>query len=257
MSKRRVPAPLHRELTEYAALLRALRVRDAMDLTKHLTKASPFALGDTNNDDEQLNSNDDEAVSHWNASNPPTSLTSGSKSGVSFEGTDAALKTNMSAKAKGKRKAGSSTPAKPKQKQRRRDHWTRWPLLLEDVLIPEWTLEDEVAVIASQVLKSRPPPVFPVPAASPDDMEEDEEFVRVMGMEEMEEDDPDIPFYVPYLTSVMAEFLATILGLLASFTPARPASMQNRIEPLGWRTVIDMVVVSKFANAKCVALISS
>jgi hypothetical protein len=46
MKKQRVPAALHFELTEYASLLRALHTRDidAMDLTSHLTKLSPFAL---------------------------------------------------------------------------------------------------------------------------------------------------------------------------------------------------------------------
>ena len=40
MKKRGVPAALHSELTEYA-FLRALRTRDAMDLTAYLTMPSP------------------------------------------------------------------------------------------------------------------------------------------------------------------------------------------------------------------------
>ncbi|KIM43664.1 hypothetical protein M413DRAFT_443569 [Hebeloma cylindrosporum] len=228
-----------------------------MDVTKHLTKPSPFALGDELNSDDDLDSDDDdddEDVSHRKKSRSPPSHASGSRSQTSLEGTGA-----ISAKAKGKRKAEDS-PVRGKRKQRRRNHWTRWPVPLEDVLAPEWTLEDEVAVIASQVIKSRPPLVFPVSPAGSDDDEEGEEegeerFVRVMDME-AEEDDPDVPFYVPYMTSIMAEFLSTILGLLASLTPARPASMQNRIEPLGWRTIIDVVVtcgIPEFSNAKYVA----
>jgi hypothetical protein len=261
MAKRRVPAALHHELTEYASLLRALRVRDAMDITKHITKPSPFALGVVNDDNEELNSDDDldgdEEASH----RKPTSHASGSKSGTSLEGTGATPPKNMSAKAKGKRKA-EDFPTPGKRKQRRRNHWTRWPVPLQDVLLPEWTLEDEVAVIASQVMKLRPPPVFPVSPAGSDDMVDEEgadEFVRAMDME-VDEDDPDIPFYVPYMTSIVAEYLSTILGLLASLTPARPASMQNRIEPLGWRTVIDAVVtcgIPEFTNAKYVALVLS
>jgi len=257
MAKRRVPAALHHELTEYASLLRALRVRDAMDITKHITNSSPFALEARN--DEELNSDDDldddEEASHRKSSIPPTpSLTS-------LGGTDATPTKKMSAKARGKRKAEDS-PFAGKRKQRRRDHWTRWPVPLEDVLLPEWTLEDEVAVIASQVIKLRPPPVFPVSPAGSDDMDDEEgedQFVRVMDME-VEEDDPDIPFHVPYLTSTVAEYLSTILGLLASLTPARAASMQNRIEPLGWRTIIDVVVtcgIPEFTNAKYVALVLS
>ena len=42
------------------------------------------------------------------------------------------------------------------------DQWTCWPILLEDVPTPEWTLEDEIGVIASRVMKSRPTPTFSV-----------------------------------------------------------------------------------------------
>ena len=181
MMKQRVPAALHSELTEYASLLRALRTRDAMDLTTHLTKPSPFT--------------------------PP-----------------------------------------PK-----RDQWTRWPLPLEDVPIPEWTLEDEVAVIASRVIKSRPAPTFPV-FEGPLEHDDPSHTDYVMNTE-FDEDDPDYPFYVPYLTSITASLLSTIFSLLAKHIPARPASMQNRIEPLNWRSVIDVLVNcddSEYANPKYV-----
>lgn len=261
MAKRRVPAALHHELTEYASLLRALRVRDAMDITKHITKPSPFAMGAVSDNDEELNSDDDLDDDKEPSHRKSTSHSSGSKSETSLEGTGATPPKNMSAKAKGKRKAEDS-PTAGKRKQRRRNHWTRWPVPLEDVLLPEWTLEDEVAVIASQVMKRRPPPVLPVSPAGSDNMdgeEGDDQFIRVMDME-VEDDDPDNPFYVPYITSIVAEYLSTILGLLASLTPARPASMQNRIEPLGWRTIIDVVVtcgIPEFSNAKYVALVHS
>ncbi|KAF8964814.1 hypothetical protein BDZ97DRAFT_2075072 [Flammula alnicola] len=265
MAKRRVPAALHRELTEYAALLRALRVRDAMDLTKHLTRANPFALPPQLDDDVELNSDDDldddELLdgSHSHVPYPPSTIASESRPGTPVAG-PSNLKSTVrptSAKAKGKQKA--KEPAAPKQ--RRRDHWTRWPLPLEDVLNPEWTLEDEVAVIVSQLMKMRPRPPFPVPVAGPDEAMEEDEEDRAFTVADIEfdEEDPDPPFYVPYIVSIIANYLSTILGLLASFTPARPASMQNRIEPLNWRAIIDVVVscgIPEFANAKYVASLS-
>ena len=183
MKKQRVSAALHFELTEYASLLRALRTRDAMDLTANLTKPSPFTLPPQN----------EPVVNH----------------------------------------------------KRNRDQWTRWPLLLEDVPIPEWSLEDEVAVIASRVMKSRSTPTLPHTTD------------HVMNSE-FDEDDPDHPFYVPYLTSGTTSLLSTIFSLLAQHTPARPASMQNRIEPLNWRSVIDVLVNcnnSEYANPKYVVFI--
>ena len=194
MKKRRVPAALHFELTEYASLLRALRTRDAMDLTAHLTKPSPFTL-------------------------PPQ----------------------------------SEPVTKKVAPKRKRDQWTRWPLLLEDVPIPEWTLEDEVAVIASRVMKSRPSPTFPV-FEGPLEHDDPSHTDYVMNTE-FDEDDPDHPFYVPYLTSITASLLSTIFSLLAKHTPPRSASMQNRIEPLNWRSVIDVLVNcddSEYTNPKYV-----
>ena len=182
MKKRRVPAALHFELTEYVSLLRALRTRDAMDLTAHLTKPSPFTLPPQREPVTNMDNNNLDA--------PPTC-------------------------------------------KRKRDQWTRWPLLLDDVPIPEWTLEDEVAVIASRVLKSRPTPTFPV-FEGPLEHDDPSHTDYVMSTE-FEEDDPDDPFYAPYLTSLTASLLSTIFSLLAKHTPARPASMQNRIEPLNWR----------------------
>ena len=193
-----------------------------MDITKHLTKPSPFA-----SPNEKLDFNDlgfDEASSSPGASQTSTSRSS---SVVSETPPESHLQS-----AKGKEKAKA-------RKRVRRDHWTRWPLLLHDVLKPEWTLEDEVAVVASQVLKVHP--INHPVAVVPDDDDEVEDQFLELDME-VEEDDPDPPYYVPPLTYITAEFLSTILSNLASFTPARPASMQNRVEPLGWRSVIDAVV---------------
>ncbi|KAF8873802.1 hypothetical protein CPB84DRAFT_1798131 [Gymnopilus junonius] len=71
-----------------------------------------------------------------------------------------------------------------------------------------------------------------------------------------ESDDPDYPYYVPYLTSIVANFLSVVLAALASQTPARPASMQNRIEPLNWRAIIDQFANSKYVFFPCLALVS-
>ena len=207
MKKQRVPAALHFELTEYASLLRALRTRDVMDLTTHLTKPSPFTLPPQNLDNDNLDDPN---------------------------------------------KAEASVAPRLK-----RDQWTRWPLLLEDVPIPEWTLEDEVAVIASQVMKTRPTPTFPVfeGPLEQDDPSHTDYVINTTS----EEDDPDHPLYVPYLTSMIASFLSTIFSLLAKHTPARPASMQNRIEPINWRSVIDVIAdchISEYANPKYVLSLS-
>jgi len=239
MSKRRVPAALHRELSEYASLLRVLRTRDTMDVTKYLTKPSPFAL----NDDTQLNLEDDMDGSLGDALktqrlNSPSPLISDS--------TDRSSSVRSSSKSNGSPK-----------KRKRRDQWTRWPVMLKDVLKPEWTLEDEVAVVASQVTKARSHPLSKIsPDAHPS--EESDDGLIVLDLE-VEDDDPDPPFYVPSLTYTIANFLSTILAQLASHTPARPCSMQNRIEPLNWQAVINAVISSdipEYSNSEYVSTLS-
>ena len=244
MKKRRVPAALHFELTEYASLLRALRTRDVMDLTANLTKPSPFTLppqSEPVNLDSDNDNLDDELLD--DLSSRSASITAG-KSGENSAVAGSSDPNHPIEEATAAKKKVS----KPKRK---RDQWTRWPLLLDDLPIPEWNLEDEVAVIASQVMKSRLTPTFPV-FEGPLEQDDPSRTDFVLNRE-LEEDDPDHPFYVPYLTAFTASLLSTIFSLLAKHTFARPASMQNRIEPLNWRSVIDILVncgESEYANPK-------
>ncbi|PPQ71673.1 hypothetical protein CVT24_007826 [Panaeolus cyanescens] len=230
MKKRRVAASLHSELSEYTSLLRALRTNDALDVTKHLTNAPSFArLDDLAGIDI------------------PSSPLPGPSDLSHPNNHDFADESDNGSSRKGKSRE-SSMPAKS-----RRDHWTRWPLLINDVLPPKWTLDDEIAVIAAQVLKMRPPLQFPVPCED-EECEGEQEDIQARDME-LDEEDPDLPFFVPYLTTTIADYLATVLSLLSAHTPARPASMQNRIEPLDWRAVIDVVVCSgikEYSNPKIV-----
>lgn len=126
--------------------------------------------------------------------------------------------------------------------------------MLNDVLEPEWTLEDEVAVVASHVLRANAAPLSC--RTDPGEPEEDGDDLVVLDMQ-LEDDDPDHPHYIPSLTRLISNYLSTILAQLASLTPPRPGSMQNRIEPLNWRAVIDAVVClgdPECSNPKCVSV---
>ena len=236
---KRVPAKLHHELAEYASLLRALRVRDAMDVTKHITQPNPFASTVTH--DSELDSDDDlpeeddaddvtDEISMF-SSHPPSPGPSSSRS-HSFE-------PPKSAKALGKQKAVPGLSGK--KRKPRRDQWTRWPLPLEDVPMPEWTLEDEVAVLVARAMRGRAEPTFPVtPAETPSRRGEEPVFAALDLTHD--EDDPEHPLCVPYVTAAIAEYLAIVFAALACLIPARTAGFQNRIEPLGWRTVLDALV---------------
>lgn len=236
MSTRRVPAALHHELSEYASLLRALRTRDTQDVTKHLVKPSPYELSQA--DDEQHLGSEDAMDEMLDESSKPNHR-------LSFS-------DNLRSRSRSRDNEGPR-----RKKPIPRDHWTRWPLMLNDVLEPEWTLEDEVAVIASQVMRANSTSMS-LQVSSGTDVGEPEDDLVVLDMHP-EDDDPDHPFYIPFLTSIISNYLAAIFGRLASLTPPRPGSMQNRIEPLNWRAVIDAVVSlekPEYLNPKYV-LISS
>ncbi|KAF9530518.1 hypothetical protein CPB83DRAFT_165158 [Crepidotus variabilis] len=229
MSKRRVPAALHNELSEYAALLRALRTRDTMDVTKHLVKPSPFAVLPN----QVGPSNQVPLVSQEDFEG---SVNSVSTAGSSDSREDTPSSAGTQSVKKGQEKAATNSG---KAIQVQRDHWTRWPLLLDDVATPEWTLEDEIAAIASGVLKMNPTP-FPAFHSNEAESYAEDDFIS-LNME-IDEDDPDHPHYASFLTYTSANVLSAIFAQLASYIPARAASLQNRTEALNWRGIIDAVV---------------
>jgi hypothetical protein len=260
--RKRVPEKLHFELTEYSSLLRALRTRSALDVTTQLTRPPPNHWQD---DDTQLGSDldddDEEDVSPSGSNIPNTS--SAPISGPSdlnhpsnkafFQGPPA----NTSQETKRKPKA------KPPPKKQR-DTWTRWPLPVGDVIAPEWNLEDEVTLLAAQALKRNPPiplPVFPEDGDPPAEQRQanqnkDDDALDLDG----DEDDVDPPSYIPYLVSSATECLAYILDIMATHTPARAPSLQNRIEPINWQSVLNALAArgnTRFMDAQYVFLFSS
>ncbi|KAJ2914598.1 hypothetical protein MD484_g5844, partial [Candolleomyces efflorescens] len=145
MERRTLPEKLRLELTEYAALLRSLRVNDLLDLSTRLTHD------------------------------------------------------------------GAADNA-------------RWPLLPHDVAVPEWSLSEEVRVLAKAVLRQT--------GSTPDfELELDEDSRRL---------DP--------LPRLVTDFLTHALNMLVYHIPARPASMQNRITPVSWDTVVHILTSSVHAK---------
>lgn len=207
-----IPTALHSELTEYSSLLRALRTNSILDVSHHLTqhgRADSSASEDSDQESHESSSTSEE---------PATGA---------------------------KRKRRDETPLFKK-----RDKWTRWPLLLNDLHKPPWSFQDEIAIIALQALKLFPPPAFskePLPSEdnssdevpSQDDDDSDDQHEDL----DMDVDDPDRQSYLKHVAMSASTFLSNVLMLLSSNTPPRPPSMQNRIEPLDWRSVLEIVSV--------------
>lgn len=248
---KRVPAALHSELTEYSSLIRALRTSNTLDVTTHITKPHRTHDDGLNSEDddsdsqeggedfpdlEKLDENDVETDAITNSNFPPSSV--GDPREASSQ------PASPPAGASKKRKRRSVSPSRP----RRRDTWTRWPLLLNDVAIPEWSLEDEIGILVADSLKRYPRP--PLPAMESADLDDH----TSNNDDGLEDGDPD-QSYLPHVTSIVSNHLSTILALLVAHTPNRPHGQQNRIEPMDWRAVLDVLCSCgdpSVADQKCV-----
>lgn len=213
LKRKLVPAALHSELTEYSSLLRALRTSDTLDVTSQLTKyhvqkGKEKAVIYDETDEEEEEEDEEEGlendVGHDDDEYQPKAGPSSSKRQQNV-GSPSSEKKN--------RKRKSNPP---------RETWTRWPLLVEDVPIPEWSLEDEIAHITTSLIQKS----FPSTSESDSDSDSDPDA------------DAPSPALISSLTLSSSTYLDSILASIASIVPKRPPSMLNRLAPAGWQTVL-------------------
>jgi hypothetical protein len=108
------------------------------------------------------------------------------------------------------------------------DACDRWPLLLHDVYVPEWSFADEVRLLASQARRA---------------LDEEPEA-------DLEDEGPTSDV----LTDAASAYLSGILAAIADHVPLTAKSLQNRLSPLGWESVLQIVSASRLVNEKHVVL---
>ena len=212
MVKRRkrkaIPAALHSEISEYASLLRVLRATDTLDITTHLTRLDPphETVQATHEEPGQR-----ESPTPSHVETPVDEETSRS----SPEG-------------------DSIHPGRSWQ------NWTRWPLVPEDVHLPEWGFEDEVYSLAKQVLLSD------VSYQNSRDANSDDSNVLI-------EDRAEVllpPSSLRALADVSSSHLERILSSLASYSLSVEESTHDRSHPLGWESVLNVVGTAGLVDGK-------
>ncbi|KAL0570070.1 hypothetical protein V5O48_011888 [Marasmius crinis-equi] len=207
MSKRKlVSAAQHAEYSQYASLLRSLRTNDILDVTSQLSQHVRNSKGKQKawEDDLDVDEGEDE-------DDEVDTLIGSSQAQNSKADTEAGPSTSpppSPSPSRTLKRKRSSTPISCTK--RKRDGWTRWPLLMKDVPVPEWVLEDEIEHLVAQR----------------DDEDDDDE-------------DLDEPEYLAELTLTTTHLLHSVFSTLSEFTPARAPSLQNRLEPIGWEGVLD------------------
>jgi len=111
-----------------------------------------------------------------------------------------------------------------------KDVWTRWPLLIQDVPIPEWTLQDEVERLSNRFLQP--------PSNSERETEEDaEERIESVA--------------VQHLTLETTEYLSHLFASIAAHVPMLKGSMQNRLRPFNWENILAIVGASGLIDPRC------
>ncbi|KAI1786908.1 hypothetical protein LXA43DRAFT_747453 [Ganoderma leucocontextum] len=251
MAKRpRVPAALHAELTEYSSLLRALRTSDTLDLASHLTRPPPPFISQASLAGDVSLTDDDDDGGYIDDGDGGDDYDDGDDVGEDREEaldesppTDSPSQDAFSQVAFSSQSRGDDSPLEQpvnKRKAKQRDTWTRWPLLAGDVHVPEWGLADEVKNIAERVLAlSALNQRVVVPEHNVEETPPGAETSSGHPHPFTEQDDHTVPDVVLHaLTADSAAFLSHILALATAHVPAAEKSMQNRITPISWETVV-------------------
>ncbi|KAJ7672596.1 hypothetical protein DFH06DRAFT_96741 [Mycena polygramma] len=191
--RKRVPPALHSELSEYSSLLRALNANDTLDVARRLTQPTPSKKRQKRTKQKAPDAEDE-----------------GTQYADEEEGTQYTGEGSSQLPAE-------VTPKPSHERKRKRDTWTRWPLLVKDLHVPEWGLDEEIDVLARQCLSNTSHPA------------------------DADADSADSAASLPHLTQSASAFLSSLLALVAHHTPARPQSMQDRLNPIGWHAVLDIV----------------
>lgn len=212
-NEKRVPVALHSELTEYSSLLRALRTERTLDVSSQISKHFQSITSVVETDEHDWEDEDEEES---RLASPVAGPSSQSLTQI------ATLKRKSD-----EISASSSTPPpKRKKKQKQADIWTKWPLLLEDLPQLQWGLDDEISVILSQLQK--------------------------VHQQENDEDDDEDTEFLPHLHLSTSNYLEAILGTIAAHTPLRPDSLQNRLNPIDWRFILNVLVDQKIVHPKVI-----
>ena len=212
MGKRRkrkaIPAALHSEISEYVSLLRVLRATDTLDITTHLTRLdSPRETVQTTHREPDK------------GKSPAPSI----------------VETQIDGET-----SHSSPEGETAHPGRSWKNWTRWPLVPEDVHLPEWGFEDEVYSLAKHVLLSD------VSYLNPRDANSEDSNVLI-------EDRAEVllpPSSLRALADVSSSHLERILSVLASYSLSAEESAHDRSHPLGWESVLNVVGAAGLVDGK-------
>jgi hypothetical protein len=222
--RKAVPAALHSEISEYASLLRVLRTTDTLDITTQLTR-----LDSPSSPRHAISMNEEET-----GQREASTLSRVDRTGIS----------SLSVEGHG-RPSTLDASILPRMS---RNTWTRWPLLTEDLHIPEWGFEDEVHSLAKRALLFNYSTSNRLPADTAS-------VSRGVDPNVLSEDQIEAllpPSSLRTLADVSSSHLEHVLSALASYSPPVDKSTQHRRLPISWESVLNIVSTAGLVDSKYV-----
>ncbi|KAL5520659.1 hypothetical protein ACEPAF_2660 [Sanghuangporus sanghuang] len=258
--RKRVPAALHSELTEYASLLRALRTQHALDLSVHLSQL-PSRYGESELSPTESDPESEEGGTR-RASQRPSEIDQDENRGeedrrrsTDPESTAETLEdTTCEDSRQTSQEVQDTQSTRLKGKKRKRgphDIWTRWPLLAGDVYPAEFGLEDEVQSIASWVSRQQRQTHSPTSIQENETTQgsESDTGANTDTDEEVEELDDVATRAVAAST---AHHLRSLLSACAVLVPCVELSLRSRLAPLDWTSVLSAAAANGLASPETI-----
>ncbi|KAH8986954.1 hypothetical protein EDB86DRAFT_2211060 [Lactarius hatsudake] len=228
--RKAIPAALHSEISEYASLLRVLRATDTLDITTHLTRRdSPHEAGRATSVHDEPSQRDSPAPSRVESKRATSPLD--------------------------EEASRSSPEGDSVHPGRSWKNWTRWPLVPEDVHLPEWGFEDEVYSLAKQVLLSDVSYLDSPLAVSSRFRGADSDDSNVLVEDRAEVLLP--PSSLRALADVSSSHLERILAALASYSLSAEESTHDRSHPIGWESVLNVVGTAGLVDGNTIRSVKS
>jgi hypothetical protein len=218
------------ELREYAALLRALRTNELIDVASQDPKRTSSSLFvsvvENLSDDDVLNDEDEIDL-------PPKSSTPAP--GLSQPITDSHTSSELAVE------DNEPGPSKPRAKSKRPrvpdddEVWTRWPLSLNELDKPVWSFSDEIERIGCRALSN---------SAG----ELSDGAGEGSGTEEANDAALDRRAATNAAALSASQYLSNVLDALSAFMPDTSGSMRARVKGMEWESVLDVVSACGLSN---------
>jgi hypothetical protein len=224
---KQVSAELRKEIDGYNRLMRTMRVKHLLDLTGDLTR---YAVEKRVAEVQLIRRLEDED----------------GKLGYSVteENIPDAFKL-VPPSLKDKQDASCAIQQKSRRKKPKRiyirDTWTRWPLLVNDIARPEFTIEEEIQGIAIKAVQRN----WHAALRAADEPQPDPDDLASFEV------DPEAYFADGHLDATAdlgKGYLESILCALVRAMPKTAMSMFNRTKPLDWMDVLQVASCAGLAS---------